>query len=117
MKKVVGIISIILFAIIEFQSCAAGLGNAMTKNKEVSGSAGLILGVFMLIGGILALASKHSKGIVITSIIFFALGGIVGYANVGHFKDLTIWSGLSLAFAVLLGAHLGMNSEDYKKKK
>ena len=44
MKKVVGIISIVLFAIVEFQSCAAGIGNAIQNSKEASGSAGLILG-------------------------------------------------------------------------
>ncbi len=39
MKKVIGIISIVLFLIIAFQSCAAGLGNALIfhiiKNKSL----------------------------------------------------------------------------------
>lgn len=33
MKKVLGIISIVLFFIITFQSCAAGLGKVMTNDS------------------------------------------------------------------------------------
>ena len=45
MKKAIGIISIVLFFVVGFQSCAAGLGNALSNNGEVSGSAGIILGI------------------------------------------------------------------------
>ena len=54
MKKVIGIISIVLFFIVGFQSCAAGLGNAIQNNNEASGSAGIILAFFMLIAGIIS---------------------------------------------------------------
>lgn len=116
MKKVIGIFSIVLFIIVEFQSCAAGLGNALSKSKEVSGSAGFILGLFMLIAGILVLVSKQSKGILITSIVLYLLGALVGFANAGTFKDLTIWSSLNLIFGVLLIIHLVRNKELYSKK-
>lgn len=116
MKKVIGILSIVLFFIIGFQSCAAGLGNALTSSGEVSGSAGFILALFMLIGGIIVLVSKNSKGMVITSIVFYVLGALLGFANAGTFTDLKIWSALNIIFAVLLIFHLSKNKELYLKK-
>lgn len=102
MKKVIGIISIVLFFVVGFQSCAAGLGNALSSNGEVSGSAGIILCITMLIAGILTLVSKEKKGIIITAIVFYVLGAIVGFANAGSFSDLKIWSVIDLIFAACL---------------
>lgn len=116
MKKVIGIISIVLFAIITFQSCAAGAYNALSNNKEVSGTAGFVLALFMLIAGIIALVSKFSKGMTITSIVFYALGGLIGIANVGHYKDLMIWSVLSFIFAALFIFHIIKNKDKYNTK-
>lgn len=41
-KLVSGILSIILFVFVSFQSCAAGVSNALEANGEVSGSAAII---------------------------------------------------------------------------
>lgn len=117
MKKVIGIISIVLFALISFQSCAAGVGNALEKNKTASGSAGFILAVCMLIAGIIAIISKYSKGMTITSIVFYAIGGLIGICNIGIFKDLQVWSILSFIFAVLLIFHIIKNKELYNGTK
>ena len=38
-KLVSGILSIILFVIVTFQSCAAGVANSLEANGETSGSA------------------------------------------------------------------------------
>ncbi len=43
-RLVVGIISIVLFLVVAFQSCAAGIGNTLADNGEGSGSAGGLLG-------------------------------------------------------------------------
>ncbi len=116
MKKVIGIISIVLFLIIVFQSCAAGLGNVLSDNKEISGSAGFLLAVFMLIAGIVSIISRENKGMTITSVIFYAIGGLIGIANAGSYGDLKIWSGLNLIFAVLLIFHLIKKKDIYKKE-
>ena len=42
-KLVIGIVSIVLFVFIAFQSCAAGMSNALEANGEMSGTAGLLL--------------------------------------------------------------------------
>ena len=62
-KLVSGILSIVLFAMVSFQSCAAGVSNTLQDNGEVSGSAGLIVAIMLLVGGIVSIATKNgSKG-------------------------------------------------------
>ncbi|AEB75912.1 hypothetical protein [Clostridium botulinum] len=115
LKKVVGIISIILFLLITFQSCAAGVGNALSGTGETSGSSGMILAICMLVGGILALISKQSKGILITGIVFYLIGGLLAIFNTGSYADLKIWAVLSFIFAGLLIFHYVKNKELYNK--
>ena len=117
MKKVIGVISLVLFMFIMLQSCVAGIGNAMEGTGEISGSAGFLLALSMLIGGILAIISKDKKGILITSIVFYLIGGLIGITNVGSYADLAIWSVLSLIFGGLLGFHYFRNKEMYGNRK
>lgn len=100
-KLIIGIISIVLFIIIAFQSCAAGLSNALLENGESSGSAGIIVAFFMLISGIVGISTRNSKGGGITAGVFYALAGIIGLGNYGSYSDLQIWSILCLIFAVI----------------
>lgn len=100
-RTIIGIISIVLFVLITFQSCAAGLGNALEGNGESSGTAGLILALCMLIAGIVGIATRRSKGGAITAGCFYAIGGLMGTTNVGIFGDLRIWSVLSFIFAAV----------------
>ena len=102
-KLVSGILSMILFVIVVFQSCAAGLSNALEKNGEVSGSAGIIVAVFMLAGGIVSVATRKSqgKGGNIALIILFGIAALIGFTNYGSYSDLAIWSGWCLSNAAL----------------
>ncbi|MBS4536375.1 hypothetical protein GOQ29_12180 [Clostridium sp. D2Q-14] len=116
MKKVIGIISMVLFLFITLQSCVAGVGNAIEGQGEMSGSAGLFLAIFMLVSGILLMISKDKKGILITSIVFYIIGGLIGIFNVGSYSDLAVWSVLSFIFGGLLILHLFRNKDIYNKK-
>ncbi len=100
-RMVVGIISMVLFPIITLQSCAVGVGNTLAENGEASGSAGFILAVAILIAGIVGVAGRKSKGATITAACFYAIGGLLGIANVGSYADLKIWSILSFIFAAI----------------
>lgn len=100
-RLVIGIISIVLSLIVTFQSCAAGIGNSLAENKEVSGSAGLFLAICMLVAGIVGIAARKSKGGTITAGCFYIVGGIIGLANAGSYSDLKIWAVLSFIFAVV----------------
>ena len=74
-KLVSGILSIILFVLVAFQSCAAGVSNTLAENGEVSGSAGLIVAIMLLVGGIVSIATRNGgKGGNIAIIILYGIG-------------------------------------------
>lgn len=102
-KLVSGILSIILFVVVAFQSCAAGVVNALEANGESSGSGGVIVAIMMLSGGIVSIATRKSKGKGgnIALIILFGLGALTGFALAGNFADLNIWAAWCLINAIL----------------
>jgi uncharacterized membrane protein YoaK (UPF0700 family) len=112
-KLVSGILSIIMFVFVTFQSCAAGISNSIEDNGEVGGSAGIIVAIMLLAGGIvsivnvtvfaLALATRNSKGKGgnIAVIVLFGLGAIMGFTMAGSYTDLIIWAAWCAICAVL----------------
>lgn len=103
-RLVIGIISCILFLIISLQSCAAGIGNTLEENGEVSGSAGFMLAICMLVAGIVGICCRKLKTGIIVAGVFYAVGGLIGITNVGSYSDLQIWSVLSFVFAIVFVA-------------
>ena len=57
-KLVIGILSIVLFLLVSLQSCAAGLANTLAENGEVSGSAGFVLALGLLVAGIVNICTR-----------------------------------------------------------
>lgn len=102
-KLVSGILSIVLFAIVAFQSCAAGLVDALESSDGTSGAAGAIVGILLLAGGIVSIASRDGqhRGLDITLAILFGLAAFVGYTSYGIYSDLLVWSTWCLICAAL----------------
>lgn len=101
-KLVSGILSIVLFFMVAFQSCAAGLGNALAENGEVSGSAGIIVAIMLLVGGIVSIVTRNGgKGGNIAIIVLYGIGVFFGYTLAGSFADLTIWASWCLICVIL----------------
>lgn len=100
-RLVIGIVSIALFFVIMFQSCAAGVVNTFEGNGSVSGTAGAILAMCWLVAGIVGIAGRRNKYAIGTSVGFYFFGGLIGIANIGIYSDLAIWSMLSFAFAII----------------
>lgn len=101
-KLVSGILSIVLFLMVAFQSCAAGLSNSLSDTGEVSGSAGIIVAIMLLAGGIVSIATrKGSKGGNIALIVLFGIGTLFGYTLAGSFSDLRIWATWCLINVIL----------------
>ena len=94
-RIVSGVLSLVFFGFVAFQSCAAGVVDEYTHSGGVSGGAGLIVSIVMLVGGIVSISTregvKEGKG---NTFLFltYGLAAIVGYGNIGYFKDLKIWS-------------------------
>lgn len=101
-KLVSGILSIIMFLVIELQSCAAGVVNAIEENGGSSGSIGMLCGILILAGGIVSIATrKAGKGGDIALIIIFGLTALMGIAGHGNYSDLVVWSVWALLCAGL----------------
>ena len=102
-KLVTGILSIIISVFILLQSCAAGVGNALADNGEVSGSAGAFVAILIMAGGIAMVSTRKSEkrgGSIACSIIYF-LAALLGYPNAGSYGDLKIWSGMAVILGIL----------------
>ena len=102
-RLVIGILAIILFAFIAFQSCAAGVANVLEESDSISGTSGLFLSIFMLAGGIVGVATRKSAkvGGCIASGILFAIATIMGATSWNStYGDLQVWVIVSLIFAV-----------------
>jgi hypothetical protein len=114
-KLVAGILSIILFVLVMFQSCAAGVVNTLEENGGTSGTAGVIVAILMLAGGIVSIATRKSegKGGNIALIILFGLAALCGFAGYGNYSDLVIWSVWCLLNAIiaLIAIIKGKNKE------
>lgn len=102
-RLVIGIITIVLSVLITFQSCAAGMSNALEENGEAGGTAGLFLAICFLVAGIVGIVTRKSSscGGTFTSAGFYIVAGLVGFAGAGSYADLTIWSVLSVVFGII----------------
>ena len=74
-KLVSGILNIVLSVFVMFQSCAAGISNALEESEEVSGSAGMVVAIMLLAGGIVSIATRKSgkKGGNIALIVLYSI--------------------------------------------
>jgi 4-hydroxybenzoate polyprenyltransferase len=87
---------------VSFQSCAVGLGNTLTENGEVSGTAGIIVAVMLLAGGIVSIVTRGGgKGGNIAVIVLYGIGALMGYTLAGSYADLTIWATWCLVCVIL----------------
>ena len=114
-KLVIGIVSIVLFVFIAFQSCAAGMSNALEANGEMSGTAGLLTGILMMTAGIIGIATRNGKkGGAYAAGGFYVASAAIGFFNAGSYGDLKIWAVLSLIFGIVFiaGTMKGKRGED-----
>lgn len=102
-RLTIGIVSIVLFVLISFQSCAAGLGNALMENGASSGSQGMITALSYLIAGIVGIVTRNSvsKGGVIATAIIYWIGALFTIGSGATYSDLPIWGILAVIFGLV----------------
>ncbi|MBR1505076.1 MAG: zinc ribbon domain-containing protein [Prevotella sp.] len=113
-RLVSGILSMVLFLVITFQSCAVGVVNAVEDNKDdTSGAGGILVAFGLLVAGIVATAlwKKKNKGGDIALIVLYGLTALMGFANQGTFGDLVVWSSWALICAIMAAIALVLNSK------
>ena len=65
--------------------------NTLQDNGEVSGSAGVIVAIMLLVGGIVSIVTRNgSKDGNIALIILYGIGALFGFALAGEYSDLNI---------------------------
>lgn len=101
-KLVSGILSLVLFVFVVFQSCAAGIANTLSANGEISGSAGVLVALLMLVGGIVSIVTRNG-GLIpnVALIILYGLAAVCGFSLAGSYGDLYIWSAWCAVCAVI----------------
>lgn len=117
-KLVSGILSIVLCLFVLFQSCAAGLSNALQENGEVGGSAGVIVAIMLLAGGIVSIVTRNGgKGGNIALIVLYGIGALFGFTLAGSYGDLVIWAAWCLICAALAAVSLAKSKKDAEQNK
>ena len=94
-KLVSGIISMVVFIIIVFQSCATGVVNALDDNDaDTSAAAGIWVAFILLVAGLTSACvwKEKSRWADFALIILFGFAALMGFANLGTFTDLEVWS-------------------------
>lgn len=118
-KLIIGIISMVLFLLISLQSCAAGLSNALSDNGSTSGSAGIGCAFFTLIGGIISVATRNSKGKggSIAAIILYWLAALLTIGTGDTYGDLPIWGSVAFCFGLINLGSILATKEYFKEPK
>ena len=90
--------------------------NTLEANGEVGGSAGIIVALLLLSGGIVSIATRNGgKGGNIALIILYGLGALLGFALAGSYGDLKIWAGWCSVCAILAIVTLVKKPKDSNK--
>ena len=102
-KLVLGILGLIFSIIVMFQSCAASVVNALDDNGDFGGAAGYLVAFLLIAGSIVMIATRNSevKGGSIAALILFVIAALLAFSNAAVYKDLTIWGGLCVVFALV----------------
>ena len=102
-RLVIGVILLILSLFILFQSCAAGVVNAMESSSDFGGTAGFFVAVLMIATGVIAICTRNTRSKagpgVCTGLL--ALAAIIGFCNSAVYEDLVVWSVVNIAFAIV----------------
>ena len=73
---VIGILSILAFIIIAFQSCAIGVYNTIDGQGHADGTIGLIIGLMYLSGGIVLIATRYRSRT--AAMVLYFIGAFFG---------------------------------------
>lgn len=114
-RFIISIVTMIFSFFIIFQSCAAGIYNALESNNQSSGTAGVFLCICWWVAGVVNVAKRASRQYAKIAAVAYLIAGLIGLLLAGGFSDLMIYGFASLVFAVI--CWLGANPEQLEKIK
>jgi hypothetical protein len=108
-RLIIGIITVVLFFLFQFQSCLAGVGESLisivTLGEEhgTSGQTGYAVSFFFLIAGILSIVFRKNKnGIIAAGVIYALCGLVLIQEDFSFFADLATYCFLSFVFGAIM---------------
>lgn len=102
-RLVLTIISYVISFVILIQSCAVGVVNSVEESSDTSGTAGILLMIFILVAASVGIATRNSrkKAGPIVAGAFYIVGGLLAVlSSGGAYGDLVIWSIVSIGFGI-----------------
>jgi ABC-type multidrug transport system permease subunit len=115
-RLVIGVITIVLFFLFQFQSCVASAGeffqSIFADEAGTSGITGYIMSFFFLIAGIVTIVCRKNKGGAIAAGIIYVICGLgTMKEDFSYFTDLAFYCFLSFAFGgiMIIGGALQKN--------
>ena len=101
-RTIIGILSLVAFIFVMFQSCAANVVNAMEANTaDASAGGGTLLAFVLLIAGITTALGRDNAKATLVAAIMYGVGAIIGFASLGTYSDLVFWSIIAVLFGAL----------------
>lgn len=101
-RTIIGILSLVAFIFVMFQSCAANVVNAMEANMaDASAGGGTLLAFILLIAGITTALGRDNAKATLVAAIMYGVGAIIGFASLGTYGDLVFWSIIAVLFGAL----------------
>ena len=101
-RTIIGILSLVAFIFVMFQSCAANVVNAMEANTaDASAGGGTLLAFILLIAGITTALGRDNTKATLVAAITYGVGAIIGFASLGTYGDLVFWSIIAVLFGAL----------------
>ena len=101
-RTIIGILSLVAFIFVMFQSCAANVVNAMEANTaDASAGGGTLLAFILLIAGITTALGRDNTKATLVAAIMYGVGAIIGFASLGTYSDLVFWSIIAVLFGAL----------------
>ena len=101
-RTIIGILSLVAFIFVMFQSCAANVVNAMEANTaDASAGGGTLLAFILLIAGITTALGRDNAKATLVAAIMYEVGAIIGFASLGTYSDLVFWSIIAVLFGAL----------------
>lgn len=102
-KWIAGMLSILFSFLVMLQSALSGVFNLITQNGEMSGTAGLLVAILMMAGGIMSFLSrnenKNQRNLCLA--IIFGIAAYLGVTYAGNYQDLHIWATWCFLNAIL----------------
>lgn len=101
-RTIIGILSLVAFIFVMFQSCAANVVNAMEANTaDASAGGGTLLAFILLIAGITTALGRDNAKATLVAAIMYGVGAIIGFTSLGTYGDLVFWSIIAVLFGAL----------------